>query len=55
MRLEKGLSLRALGDASDLSAQHIDKVERGVTNPSLTTIRRLADALNVSPADLLGD
>ena len=31
----------------------IDRYERGVTNPSLTKVAKLAEALDVEPAELL--
>ncbi|MEN3281452.1 MAG: hypothetical protein V7607_2592 [Solirubrobacteraceae bacterium] len=44
------LSLRSGVDASEIS-----KLERGLQDPRLTTIVRLAGGLGVAPADLLRD
>jgi transcriptional regulator with XRE-family HTH domain len=33
----------------------IDRYERGATNPSLTTIGKLAEALEIEPYELLMD
>jgi transcriptional regulator with XRE-family HTH domain len=48
-----GLSTRALARLSGISQPLVSKVERGVTAPSVATLYRIADALNVSPAALL--
>jgi transcriptional regulator with XRE-family HTH domain len=52
-RLAKGLSLREFAAIADVDHAMIDRYERGITNPSLTTIAKLAEALEVEPADLL--
>jgi transcriptional regulator with XRE-family HTH domain len=52
-RKSKGLSLRQFAALADIDHAMIDRYERGVTNPSLTTIARLAEALEIEAADLL--
>ena len=52
-RKAKKLSLRQFAAIADIDHAMIDRYERGVTNPSLTTIGRLAEALEIEPADLL--
>ncbi|MFD8692163.1 helix-turn-helix domain-containing protein [Streptomyces sp. NPDC059651] len=52
LRRAKGLSLRALATAVGVSPTLLSQVERGVTEPSLSTLRRLADVYAVSVADL---
>ncbi len=47
LRKERGLSLRALARASGLSANALSMIERGRTSPSVSTLYRLADALQV--------
>ncbi len=49
-----GLSLRALAEKADVSASFLSQVERGVGEPSVATLTRLADALQVPVASLLG-
>ncbi len=46
-RSELNLSLRALAGQTELTAAFLSQVERGVSNPSLNTLRRIADFLNV--------
>jgi transcriptional regulator with XRE-family HTH domain len=52
-RGELGLSQEALAEACDLDRTYISGIERGARNPSLTNILKIADALRLSPADLL--
>jgi transcriptional regulator with XRE-family HTH domain len=52
-RLAKGLSLREFAAIADIDHAMIDRYERGVTNPSLTTIAKLAEALEIEPHELL--
>jgi transcriptional regulator with XRE-family HTH domain len=53
-RLQKKLSLRQLADRVGLSPSLISQVERGVTDPSISSLRRIAEALDVSIFYLLG-
>lgn len=47
LREERGLSMRALAKTSGLSANALSMIERGRTSPSVSTLYKLADALNV--------
>ena len=48
-----GLSLRQFAAEADIDHAMIDRYERGITNPSLTTIAKLAAALGIEPFELL--
>jgi transcriptional regulator with XRE-family HTH domain len=48
------LTLRAVADRSGLSESFISQVERGRSNASIGSLKRIADALGVSMADLFG-
>lgn len=48
LRRQKNLSQAQLGERAGVHYTHISKYERGVSSPSLETIRGLADALGVS-------
>ena len=48
-----GYSLRQFAAVADINHAMIDRYERGVTNPSLTTIAHLAAALEIEPFELL--
>jgi len=52
LRTKRGLSLRALAAETGLSPTLLSQVERGVTEPSLSTLRRLADVFGESVASL---
>ncbi len=51
LRQEKGLSIRALARASGISANAISMIERGLTSPSVSTLYKMADALNIPITD----
>jgi transcriptional regulator with XRE-family HTH domain len=56
LRLEKGLSQEALGNLVGVQKSAINKYEKGrVVNIKRSTLQKLADALGVSPAELLDD
>ena len=50
-----GLSQEELGFASEIHRTYISELERGLKNPSLTTIARLADALKTRPSVLVAE
>jgi transcriptional regulator with XRE-family HTH domain len=51
LREKKGLSIRALARASGISANAISMIERGRTSPSVSTLYKMADALNIPITD----
>ena len=53
LRRQRGLSQEDLGFEADLDRTYISGIERGVRNPTLTSIWRLAKALEVAPSRLL--
>ncbi|WP_028920914.1 helix-turn-helix domain-containing protein [Pseudonocardia acaciae] len=55
LRTRRGLSLRALAAEAGVSATLLSQVERGVTEPSLSTLRRLAGVFGESVASLFED
>lgn len=46
-RMEKKITLRELADRVGLTQGFLSQVERGMTDPSITSLRRLAGALDV--------
>ena len=54
LRLERGLSQEALADRADLDRSYMSGIERGLRNISVLNIARIADALEVSVRDLIG-
>ena len=54
LRKQKGLSQDRLSKLSDISYNTVIKLESGgITNPSIDTLQKLANALSVSVDDLL--
>jgi transcriptional regulator with XRE-family HTH domain len=47
LRLERGKSMRALARTSGLSTNALSMIERGRTSPSVSTLYKIADALEV--------
>lgn len=47
-RKKLGLSLRSLAKKTDLTASFLSQVERGKTNASIDSLRRIAEAMDVS-------
>jgi len=52
-RKKKGLSQEELAFESDLHRTYISGVERGVRNPTVLILEKIADALAVEPSALL--
>lgn len=47
LREERGVSMRALARRSGLSANALSMIERGLTSPSVSTLNKLSNALEV--------
>jgi transcriptional regulator with XRE-family HTH domain len=48
LRDEKGLPLRVVAESAHVSESFLSQVERGVANPSVASLRRIAEALGES-------
>jgi len=55
IREKQGVSLRALKKASGVAVATLARIEAGDYNPRLDTLRKLAKALRVTVADLIGE
>lgn len=53
-RLGLGLSQEDMAHLAEIHWTNWGKIERGQSNPSLTTIVRVAGVLGVDPAELIG-
>lgn len=53
-RKKRGLTQAALGRKIGVTREYVAMLEGGVRDPSLATLRRLAKALGVSVARLIG-
>ena len=47
IRAEKGLNLRELAEITKLTPSFLSQVERDLAEPSITSLRKIADALGV--------
>ena len=50
LRVERGLSQEELANAAEITPAYLGQVERGQKNPTVLTIERICDALNISLA-----
>lgn len=53
LREAKGYSLRGLADIADVDFSQIHRIEKGITNPSLTMLLALAEALEISIQEMV--
>jgi transcriptional regulator with XRE-family HTH domain len=53
IRLKKGWTQEHFAEVSGISQQYISSLESGRRNPTVVTLHELAQALGVSPVDLL--
>ena len=53
LRHEKGFSQEELAYAAEVNRSYMSKLERGASYPGLEIICKLADVLEVEPAELL--
>jgi transcriptional regulator with XRE-family HTH domain len=54
LRVQAGMTLEELANATDLTRSYVSKVERGVATPSISVTLRLAKALGVPMDHLFG-
>lgn len=47
-RTDLGLTMKRLADAADVSESYISQLEKGTANPSLGTLKKIAEALGVN-------
>ncbi len=52
LREAKGIGMREFALQADMEYSQLSKIERGVTNPTLSTVIALAEALEISHQEL---
>ena len=52
IRKERKLTLKDLSQRADLSVPYLSDIERGVVNPSVETVQKIANAFNMTFRDL---
>ncbi len=55
LRKRRGLTLQQLADLTDLSRTYISQIETGTANPSVATLKKVADVLGVPMGALFSD
>jgi transcriptional regulator with XRE-family HTH domain len=53
IRLKKNMSQGDIARILDVHRSYISGLERGIRNPSLLTVQKVAKALKISPKELL--
>jgi transcriptional regulator with XRE-family HTH domain len=52
IRKAKKLTMQQLAFAADIELSQVHRIEKGKTNPTVTTVLLLADALGISPTKM---
>lgn len=52
-RLRKGMSQEVLSGLAGLDRTHYSKIERGLRSPTLDTLFKIAQALDIPPNDIV--
>lgn len=55
LRLSKNMSLRALAERSGLSHPFISSIEKNVGNPSVSSLKRILDELDITLSDFFAE
>lgn len=53
LRKQNRMTQEMLGEMANICPKHLGEIERGDSNPSVTVICKIADALNSEPSDIL--
>lgn len=53
IRLERGISLREFELRGDINRQQLSKIENGLWNPGVYSLKKIADQLEISLEELL--
>jgi transcriptional regulator with XRE-family HTH domain len=54
-RVEQGISQEKLGEIADLDRTYISSVERGIRNPTIESLWKIASGLETVPSEILAD
>jgi len=53
LRQEKGVSQQELADNCDIERAYISRLERGLYQPSITIVFKIAEYFEIKPAELI--
>ena len=54
-RKEKGMTQELLSGLAGIARSHLSMIENGAKQPNFETIWRIADALDISPSELVAE
>ncbi len=55
LRIEQAMTQEELADKAEIGKNTVNRMERNLTEPRPSTLRKLSRALNVEPRELLRD
>ena len=55
LRVRRALTQEELAEKADVGTSTVARLERNESEPHMSTLRKLARALGVDPAELIGD
>ena len=55
LRVRRALTQEELADKADVGTNTVARLERNETEPHMSTLRKLAKALDVDPSELVGE
>jgi transcriptional regulator with XRE-family HTH domain len=55
LRVRRALTQEELADRANVGSNTVARLERNESEPHMSTLRKLARALDVDPAELIGD
>ena len=55
LRIRRALTQQELADRAGVSSNALNRIELNKAEPHMSTLRKLAKALDVDPTELLGD
>jgi transcriptional regulator with XRE-family HTH domain len=55
LRVRRALTQGELAEKADVGTNTVARLERNESEPHMSTLRKLARALDVDPAELIGD
>lgn len=53
LRVERGITQESLAFQAEVTIATLSRIERGVTNPAWPTLRKIANALAITPVELI--
>ena len=53
LRISKGLSQEVLSGLANLDRTHYSKIERGLRSPTIDTLFKIANALDIPPHEIM--